>query len=278
MPGDNSFTVTAIDSNNSNGASGSVQGNLTVAGQPITQSNPNAYGVVAALTPSQASAGQGTSAQYVVQLTNTGNTDETFDLWVHGLPYGVSYSFSHNDVVVPPGASNFRDVTLTVEPGIAPGSYPFSVTATAEDNTSSATADGTLTVLANGVQVSLTPTSGAPGSTFQMTVINTGTVTDTYNLTLAGPAALVASLATTTVTLAPGTYQVVPITTGAVSFADPGNLALTAIATSQTNSAVVASDTADLTIFADPGHGGAVPAAHAGPPRPRHLRLPAPGQ
>ena len=63
--------------------------------------------------------------------------------------------------------------------------------------------------LANGVQVSLTLTSGsgAPGSTFQMTVLNTGTVTDTYNLTLAGPAALVASLATTTVTLAPGTYQ-----------------------------------------------------------------------
>ena len=57
-----------------------------------------------------------------------------------------------------------------------------------------------------------------------------------------------ASLATTTVTLAPGTDQVVPITTGTVSFADPGNLALTAIATSQTNSAVVASDTADLTI------------------------------
>src|SRR5208283_1290939 len=109
-------------------------------------------------------------------------------------------------------------------------------------------ADGSLTVLANGVQVFLTLTSGtgAPGSTFQMTVLNTGTVTDTYNLTLAGPAALVASLATTTVTLAPGAYQGVPITTGTVSFADPGNLALTAIATSQTNSAVVASDTADL--------------------------------
>ena len=206
-PGDNSFTVTASDSNNSNGASGSVQGNLTIAGQPIMQSNPNAYGVVAALTPSQASVGQGTSAQYVVQLTNTGSTDETFSLEADGLPDGVSYSFSQNDVDVPPGASNFRDdtLTLTVGPGITPGSYPFSVTATAKDNTSSATADGTLTVLANGVQVSLTLTSGsgAPGSTFQMTVINTGTVTETYNLTLAGPAALVASLTTTTVTLAP---------------------------------------------------------------------------
>ena len=84
--GDNSFTVTASDAYNSNGASGSVQGIPTIAGQPITQSNPNAYGVVAALTPSQASVGQGTSAQYVVQLTNSGNTDETFSLEADGLP------------------------------------------------------------------------------------------------------------------------------------------------------------------------------------------------
>ena len=85
-PGDNAITVTAFDANNSSGASGSVQAILTIAGQPIPQSNPNAYGVVAALTPSQADAGQGTFAQYVVQLTNTGSTDETFSLEADGLP------------------------------------------------------------------------------------------------------------------------------------------------------------------------------------------------
>ncbi len=120
-PGDNAFTVTAYDANNPSGVSGSVQANLTIAGQPIQQSNPNAYGVVAALTPSQANAGQGTSAQYVVQVTNTGSTDETFSLEADGLPYGVSYSLSQYDVDVPPGAGNFRDVTLTLM--VAAGSH-----------------------------------------------------------------------------------------------------------------------------------------------------------
>ena len=96
--GDNSFTVTASDAYNSNGASGSVQGNLTIAGQPITQSNPNAYGVVATLTPAQATAGQGTSAQHLVQLTNTGSADDTFSLpAVSGLPAGVTASLGRGD-------------------------------------------------------------------------------------------------------------------------------------------------------------------------------------
>ena len=69
---------------------------------------------MAALTPSQATAGQGTSAQYVVQLTNTGSTDETFSLEVNGLPEESQPASVNYDVDVPPGASNFRDVTLTL--------------------------------------------------------------------------------------------------------------------------------------------------------------------
>jgi len=71
-----------------------------------------------------------------------------------------------------------------------------------------------------------------------MTVTNTGTVTDTYTLALAGPGALVATLGATQVTLAPGASQIVPITTTAVNFAVPGGLPLIGIATSQGNPAV----------------------------------------
>ena len=128
------------------------------------------------------------------------------------------------------------------------------MTATSTTKSSvSATASGTLAVLGNGVAVTLNPPSGAPGSSFQMTVTNTGQVTDTFDLALGGPAAAVASLGQTQVTLAPGASQVVPITTGAVNFADPGALNLSAIATSHANPAVAANATATLSIASTKG-------------------------
>ncbi len=110
------------------------------------------------------------------------------------------------------------------------------------------TAEGTLTVVANGVNVYLDPSSGSAGSTFAMLVYNTGTVKDTYDLSLGGPAALVSSLATDQVTLAPGRYQYVPITTNPANFAAQGTLELTATATSVGNANVEDSATADLDI------------------------------
>jgi hypothetical protein len=103
-------------------------------------------------------------------------------------------------------------------------------------------------VLAAGVRVQLSPSSAVPGSTYQLKVTNTGQATDTFNLSLASPGALVSTLGTNQVTLQAGASQTVPVTTGAVNFAVHGGLPLTGIATSQTNAAVQAQSTADLTI------------------------------
>ena len=92
-----------------------------------------------------------------------------------------------------------------------------------------------------------------PGDAFTMTVTNRGSVTDTYDLSLAGPAALAASLAQSKVTLAPGRSKDVKITTSAINFALPGTLDLTAIATSEANPAVIAGDSASLTIGTSSG-------------------------
>jgi uncharacterized membrane protein/transglutaminase-like putative cysteine protease len=251
-PSDYGFTVTA---NGNDGAIAAVSGDLVLQGQPAP-ADPNSYGIVAALTPSQASAGQGTPAKYAVRLTNTGSTAETFSLAVSGLPSGVTATFGQSTIDVPPGASSFRDVTLTLTPdvGTQPGSLPFTVTATsmavASDTTS---VDGTLTVAAAGVSVSLNPGSLAPGGSFQAKVTNTGTVADTYNLALAGPAALVSSLGTSQVTLAPGASQMVTISAGAVDFAVQGSLPLIASATSTTNPAIKGAASANLSIPATQG-------------------------
>jgi len=242
------FAVTAWATG---GASQSVLGTLTLAGMPAVLPQTGAQGVVADLTPAQATAGQGTQASYVVQLTNTGSADDTFSVAALGLPTGVVADFGQSTIDVPPGGSNFRNVvlTLTSQKGTAPGTYSFTVTATSTaDSATSGTTTGSLTVTAGGVAVTLNPQAGAPGSSFQATVTNTGTVADTFKLELGGPAALVASLAATQVTLAPGASQIIPVTTGAVNFAVHGALDLTAVATSATNPAIQAAATADLSV------------------------------
>src|SRR5439155_967834 len=115
--------------------------------------------------------------------------------------FGTNFQFRF---AVPPGASNFRDIPLilTTSAGIPAGNIAFTVTATSNSKSSvSGTASGTLSVLANGVSVSLNPPSGAPGSGFMATVRNIGQVADTFDLALGGPAGFVAGLGTTQVTL-----------------------------------------------------------------------------
>ena len=223
--------------------------NLIVTGQVAPAPNSIAYGVAATLTPTQATAGQGTSAQFTLQITNTGSADDSFSYQVNGLSSGISFNVDQNSLDLPPGASNFRDLplTLTVQAGTAPGPYPFTVQVFS-GNASTMVA-GTMTVVAGGVSVTMNPLSGSPSETFSMLVTNTGTVADTYSLSLAGPVAVMASLSgATTVTLNPGQSTSLPITVGAIKFADAGNMTLMAVATSQADPAIQASASAIVSV------------------------------
>ncbi|HEY2784103.1 MAG TPA: transglutaminase domain-containing protein [Fimbriiglobus sp.] len=244
VTGDYEFAVTAT----AGGASGSVQGTLTLAGLPVLP-DPDSHGIVIALTPSTATAGQGTSAQYVVRLTNSGSSPETFDLTA-SLPPGVTAVFGQSSVTVPPGAGNYRDVTLLLTPaaGTAPGNLPFSVTATSATSSATGSATGTIAVVHYGVSVSLNKSTGAPGDTFVATITNTGTMADTFALSVAGPAGLVASLGTASVTLAPGQSTTVPVTTGAMNFSVQGSVSLTVVAKSGGNAAVQGAASAGLLV------------------------------
>ena len=189
VPGDQGFTVLA---SGNNGASASVLGDLILQGQPVAP-DTQSHGVVVTVVPLQGIAGPGTSAYYVIQVTNTGSAEDVFTLQTSGLPASIATSLGQTTVDVPPGASNFRDVTLTLTPsqGTGAADYPFTISvASTTTSTASDSATGTLQVASRGVVVSLNPPSGASGSGFQLTVTNTGSVSDTYNLTLIGPGAL----------------------------------------------------------------------------------------
>ena len=127
--GTTSFTVTAEDVR---GAAGRHRAVSRSRGQPIIVPDDQSHGIVATLDPRPGHRRAGHVGQYVVQLTNVGSVDDTFSLAGQRLAVGVTASFGETTIDVPPGVSNFRDVplTLTVREGTAPGSYPFTVTAT----------------------------------------------------------------------------------------------------------------------------------------------------
>jgi uncharacterized membrane protein len=251
--GSSDFVVFA----SANGASqGTAQGTLVLDGVPIPPTQPDsaAHGVVAAITPSTALAGQGTDATYVVRLTNTGSETETFAL-SSVLPVGVTGAFESTLVTIPPGTNNFREITLVLTPsvGTATGQFPFSVVATSTNSSATNSATATLQVVANGVSVELNSSTGTPGDSFQITVTNTGTVADTFDVKTAGPAGGTAVLSSSQLTLAPNQSQIVNVTTASVDFAVPGTFNFTVFARSQSIPEVVDSDSVELDIQATKG-------------------------
>jgi large repetitive protein len=167
------------------------------------------------------------------------------------LPAGFVGGLEQDPVEVPPGVSNFLDVslTLTPTPGTALGNRPFTVTAVSTQKPAIRDmAEGTVTVVSSGVTVDLSPNSGSPNSAFQLLVRNTGQSQDTFDLALGGPVGIVSTLDTNTVTLNPGVSQNIPVTVGAIDFAFAGSLELVGTATSRSNPTVKDSDTAAVVI------------------------------
>jgi len=190
-----------------------------------------------------------------IRVTNTGSTTETFVLSVDGLPAGIATAFSQSSVSVPPGIGNFREVTFSLTPAVATaaGNIPFILTVTSNGSSATDTAAGTLVVTARGVSVALDRATGAPGESFTAIVTNTGNASDTFDLSVTGPAGLVATLGSSLVTLGAGQSQNITVTTASASFAVQGQLSLMVLARSRSDTAVADTASANLAITATVG-------------------------
>src|SRR5262249_23205506 len=150
----------------------------------------------------------------------------------------------------------FRDVdfTVSVPQSFAPGNDSLTLSVTSATHHSTRVFVGiTLVIRPEGVHVTVNPTGAPAGTSLSMNVTNTGINPGTFDLALAGPALVVASLDQTQVTLAPGQSANVPIRTQSADFAVTGPLELLAVATSTSNPAIEDAASAELSIPATRG-------------------------
>ena len=101
------------------------------------------------ISPSSASAVQLTSAVYVASITSSTTFSQLASLSVNGLPPGVVANFNPDQLTA--GASSTLNINLA-NANLSPGSYPFTIHATAlvEGSPLVRTASATLTVIAAG--------------------------------------------------------------------------------------------------------------------------------
>lgn len=198
--------------------------------------------IVLTLDPAARSIGPGNAAVFNVTLHNLGDQPATLDLnvdapanWGEAL---TLYGQNVNQVTVAPAGFNTLNLQLALTPPdtAAAGTYTFTVHA---DQFSVV---GTVQVVNRGVQVDIVsgPTSILPGvnGTWQVSVKNAGTQSDTFDLSAFGALSLGATFTPNSVTLAPGASQTVQLQATPGIKVQTGTLWLGALAQAHTDSSV----------------------------------------
>ncbi len=247
--GTTSFTVTADDNN---GAEGSAQASLTLAGQPLLVPDPESHGIVATLSPAQAHRRTGDIGP-VRRPTDQHRQRGRHLLALRGRSTSGRHSLASarprsTSLRVRATSATFRSTLRGRAGNEARQLFRSTVTATsASDSTVTQHRERHAHRDGRRRPGHAQPALRRAGSSFQATVTNTGTV---YRYLQPGPgwsSRARVQPENHQVTLAPGASQIVPISTGAVDFAVQGSLTLTAMATSTTNPAIQAEATSNLT-------------------------------
>ncbi|MCP4358514.1 MAG: hypothetical protein GY796_10905 [Chloroflexi bacterium] len=210
--------MVAITATSQNSVTATDTANLTTTAQTL-------LGVTMSPDMAQSSL-PGTAVTYTLNLTNSGNVTDTYDLTLNGNGWVTTPSDS--SVMLTPGSS----VAVTVQvdiPGGANAGDMDSVTVTATSQADvSVTASATLTTTATSYAVALSSDmaqSGLPGTavTYTVTITNAGLLTDTIDLTLSGNG-WSTTAPPTSVTLAVGDTTTTQIVVLIPAGADGGNM------------------------------------------------------
>jgi glucose/arabinose dehydrogenase len=149
------------------------------------------YGLTATLATDAGSGDPGATVTYTLQVTNTGDVSDTFDVAASRHTWPTTAPASVGPLVAGDGTT--VDVTVDIPPSAAGGITDTATITVASQGDSSQVATVTLTTTASvvwGVTVgSATGSqSGDPGVTvtYTLQVINTGNVSDTFDVAVSG--------------------------------------------------------------------------------------------
>lgn len=241
------FTIAA---NAASGASDSVDGVAVGDGR---------FGILAAFNPDTVVTGPGATAVYTLTLTNVGDTADSYTLNLD-VPVGwtaelTRYGVPITEIALPALLYNSAELRLLLTPATAaqPGSYPLTLTAQSLSQPGViGTAAAIAEITARGVTVAISPANQTVDpttpTTWDVTVTNTGSVADAFDLTVSGAPALAGTLSANSVTLAPGAAQTVQLTAADLGFLLPGSQSFAVMAQSQADGQIRAEGQANFTV------------------------------
>ncbi len=248
------FAITATAQSGITG-SAATRVYLLDGGNTGADATPNVLGITGTATPANLTIGRGGSGNVEVSILNTGNvaTSVFVDVFAMPLPAGWTVSSSPSNLIVLPGGANTKVALVTFRvPANAPsGTTQFSLPL--RYNFSTATVPLSVTVTPNGVSISINPQTGGPGTIYQATVTNTGSVSDTFALAPVGPLAENTGLNGSSVTLAAGASQTFNLVVSNVALNLPGAYPVQLRATSQAVPGVTQVGSASLIVPAARG-------------------------
>jgi len=161
----------------------------------------------------------GSNASVVFDLENVGSQDLVLDASISGLPSGLSSSFTFGDnpFEIPVDTNDEIGLNLVAAPSTSPGTYSMIITLSHGDYSVSQTLD-LIVEQRYGVQVSSLDSSVSPSPLYTtnvtVEVTNIGTISDTYLIELdtsSSSAYYSTTLSRTTVTVSPGSTQLVTL-------------------------------------------------------------------
>lgn len=248
------FAITATAQSGIN-ASAATRVYILDGGNTGTDASPNVLGITGTASPSNLTIGRGGSGTFEVSILNTGNvaTSVFVDVFSMPLPAGWTVNVAPSNLAVLPGAANVKvaQVTFRIPANAPSGTTQFSLPL--RYNFASSSVPLTVTVTPNGVSISISPQTGGPGTIYQATVTNTGSVSDTFALAPVGPLAENTGLNGSSVTLAAGASQTFNMIVSNVALNLPGAYPVQLRATSQAAPAVTQVGSASLVVPAVKG-------------------------